>query len=104
MNAIDVTELKRLLDEGAANELWDVRTDAERRLARIEPSRLLDQEGVDYIQDLPRDAPLYFYCHHGIRSRAAAHHFAAMGFTNVTNITGGIDAWSELVDPAVPRY
>ena len=59
MKTIDVQELKRLLDLGQPMELWDVRTDAARRLARIEPSRLLDQEGLANIEDLPRETPLY---------------------------------------------
>ena len=38
------------------------------------------------------------------RSQAAAEHFAALGFENVHNLAGGIDAWSREVDPSVPRY
>jgi monothiol glutaredoxin len=47
---------------------------------------------------------LVFHCHHGGRSQRAAEHFAALGFTNVWNVAGGIDAWSQEVDPSVPRY
>jgi len=43
-------------------------------------------------------------CHHGIRSRQAAEYFLRQGFTNLYNLSGGIDAWSTLVDPSVPRY
>jgi len=56
------------------------------------------------IEKLPRDARLVFHCHHGGRSQAAAEHFAALGFENVHNLAGGIDAWSREVDPSVPRY
>jgi len=45
-----------------------------------------------------------FQCHHGIRSQDAAEYFAQAGFTNLYNLRGGIDAWSMLVDPSVPRY
>ena len=56
------------------------------------------------IAELSPETPLVFICHHGIRSQQAAMYFAAQGFTDVANVEGGIDAWSRLVDPAVPRY
>jgi len=40
----------------------------------------------------------------GGRSQAAAEHFAALGFRDVHNLVGGIDAWSQEIDPSVPRY
>jgi len=45
-----------------------------------------------------------FVCHHGMRSASVAAYFAEHGYTNIANLTGGIDAWSCDVDPAVPRY
>ena len=47
---------------------------------------------------------LVFHCHHGGRSQAAADHFSTLGFSNVWNLTGGIDAWSVEVDSTIPRY
>jgi len=101
---ITAAELKAMLDSGGPLELWDVRTDDERRLAKIEGARHLDQQGVEYIEELPRDTLLVFHCHHGIRSQSAGQHFVAKGFTNVCNVVGGIEAWSLEVDPSVPRY
>lgn len=101
---ITVHELKLLLDKGEPLELWDVRTEAERDIACIGGAKHLDQEAVAQIEDLERDTPLVFVCHHGVRSQSAAHHFFALGFTNVCNVVGGIEAWSLHVDPAVPRY
>ena len=43
-------------------------------------------------------------CHHGIRSDRMAHWLVDQGFTEVKNIVGGIDAYSRLVDPNLPRY
>jgi monothiol glutaredoxin len=97
-------ELKSLLESGAPLELLDVRSEAERRIARIAGARHLDQEGVEHIEDLDRDTLLVFHCHHGIRSQAAAKHFLTKGFTNVCSVVGGIEAWSVLVDASVPRY
>jgi monothiol glutaredoxin len=101
---ITVAELKSMLDSGASFQLWDVRTDAERGIAKIAGARHLDQQGAEYLEDLSRDTPLVFHCHHGIRSQAAAQHFVAKGFTNVCNVAGGIEAWSLQVDRSVPRY
>jgi len=84
--------------------LLDVRTPAERAIARIDGSRLLDEEAVQHVMTLERDTPIVFQCHHGIRSYAAAEYFVRQGFRRVYNLDGGIDAWSQLVDPSVPRY
>ena len=59
---------------------------------------------VAELSELDRDTPLAFYCHHGIRSRAAAEHFRDLGFKKVYNLKGGIAAWSSTVDPSVPTY
>jgi monothiol glutaredoxin len=97
-------ELKKLIDSGAPLHLFDVRTEKERAIARIEGARLLDHEGQDALMKLDKTAPIVFHCHHGGRSQAAAEHFVAQGFRNVHNLRGGIDAWSMAVDPKVPRY
>ncbi|HET6146981.1 MAG TPA: rhodanese-like domain-containing protein [Polyangia bacterium] len=101
---ITAQECKSMLDSGTTLELWDVRTDEERRIARIEGARHLDQAGVDHIERLDRGTLLVFHCHHGMRSQAAAEHFLAKGFTNVCNVVGGIEAWSTLVDASIARY
>ncbi len=97
-------KLKALLDSGAPIELVDVRTEQERAVAAIEGSRLLDQAYHDALLQRERDTPIVFQCHHGIRSQNAAEYFRAQGFTNLYNLEGGIEAWSLLVDPSVPRY
>lgn len=99
-----VQELKAKLDAGEPVQLFDVREDHEREVARIEGARALDEDAVRDIDSLPRDALLVFHCHTGVRSQQAAEYFRGHGFTNVHNLAGGIDAWSEHVDPAVPRY
>ena len=48
--------------------------------------------------------PLLLLCHHGMRSGQAAAFLMQSGFADVTNIAGGIAAWSEEIDPSVPRY
>lgn len=104
VQAMTVSELKQRLDARERMRLIDVRTPDEARIARIEGAELLDAGLAKQLEALPRDTMLVFHCHHGGRSQAAAEHFAALGFQNVWNVAGGIDAWSREVDPNVPRY
>jgi len=98
------TAVKAMLDAGERFLLVDVRTPAERATASIEGSRLLDDTLREELEALPRDTKIVFHCHHGGRSQAAASEFAGLGFRNVHNLVGGIDAWSREVDSSVPRY
>ena len=105
VNQISATELKAMMDRGLPYELVDVRTEEERAIAKIQGSRLLNKEGHDYLLSLDRNTVIVFQCHHGIRSQSAAEYFLREeGFRNLYNLRGGIDAWSQLVDPSVPRY
>ncbi len=101
---LSAPELKALMDDGTSFELVDVRTDHERTLAKIDGSRLLDQSYHDALCRLDRSTPIVFQCHHGIRSQHAAEYFSREGFRHLYNLRGGIDAWSQFVDPSVPRY
>jgi monothiol glutaredoxin len=98
------TELRARLDRGDDLLVIDVRTPTEREIASIEGSRLLDAALRDRLTLLPRDRTIVCMCHTGVRSRAAAEGLVGMGFRDVYNLEGGIDAWSRDVDPEVPRY
>ncbi len=100
---VSAVEVKQMLDAGEKFELFDVRTPEEQEIASI-GGRLLDEAAAKHIESLPKDTAMVFHCHHGGRSQAAAEHFARLGFTNISNLAGGIDAWSSEVDPDVPRY
>ncbi len=104
VHAISPSEVKRLLDAGTRFEFLDVRTPEERATAAIAGTRLVDQATAATIEQLAKDTMLVLHCHHGSRSQSAAEHFRSRGFTNVHNMTGGIDAWSQEVDASVPRY
>jgi monothiol glutaredoxin len=96
--------LKALLDEGKIKHLYDVRPEKERAVAKLANATMLDDAAMAAAEKLPKDTAIAFHCHHGGRSRAAAEHFIKEGFTNVYNMSGGIEAWSKDVDPKVPRY
>jgi monothiol glutaredoxin len=101
---ISPKELQAMIDRGDTIEVFDVRTPREREVAVLPFATLLDASAEKHITTLPRDATLVFHCHHGGRSQRAAEHFLGLGFTKVHNLAGGIDAWSQTIDPAVPRY
>ena len=101
---MDVAALKQLIDSGRSFHFFDVRTPEERATASIPGTRLLDPQTAAEIEQLPKDAMLVFHCHHGGRSQQAAEHFRSLGFRNLHNVVGGIDAWSQQIDPSVPRY
>ena len=101
---LSAAEVKGLIDSGATFEFVDVRTEQEVAIAQIAGARLLDQAYHDALVAMDRDTPMVFSCHHGIRSQQAAEYFRHHGFRNLTNLIGGIEAWSRDVDPSVPRY
>ncbi|MEP6483949.1 MAG: Grx4 family monothiol glutaredoxin [Rudaea sp.] len=103
IQAMRVQELKLRLDAGDIT-LVDVRPPDERAHAALSyPFQTLDA-GPDALTSLPKNTPLAFICHTGSRSQRAAEHFRALGFAQVFNVDGGIDAWSREIDTAVPRY
>lgn len=97
-------EVAAWLRDGAEFLLLDVRTDPELAIASLPAARQLHPEDFPELEALPRSTRIAFLCHHGIRSQAAANAFRTLGFTDLHNIVGGIDAWSVEVDPRVPRY
>ena len=104
VNQMTVETLKGLLDNGDAPYLYDVRPADERAVASIADAKMLDEEAIKEIEGLAKDTMLIFHCHHGSRSQQAAEYFRQQGFTNVHNLSGGIDAWSQQIDPSIRRY
>lgn len=101
---VSAPELKGMLEAATPPVLVDVRTEWEQAVARIDGAQLLTRESYETLMALDRHTPIVFQCHHGVRSQAAAEHFVEQGFALVYNLSGGIDAWSLLVDASVPRY
>ena len=87
--------------------LIDVREQDEWETARIAGAELLPlSQWPDLaLQKLTdKSQPLLMQCHHGARSARAAAWLLSQGFSDVTNLAGGIAAWSEEVDAKVPTY
>lgn len=105
MRSLAPQEARKRLQAEPEAVLLDVREPWEFDRARLPGARLLPLGALPgRLDELPRDRPLIVYCHHGLRSALAVRFLEQNGFDPVFNLTGGIDAWSLEVDPAVPRY
>ena len=101
---VSPVEVAAALGSDDPPRLLDVRSPAEWELARIGGATLMTEVVAELVMRWPKDTPIVFYCHLGPRSIDAASYFAGHGFNEVRSMTGGIDAWSVGVDPAVARY
>ena len=100
---IDVTTAAQWWREGVL--LVDVREDSEVATCRIEGSRHIPMRQIpEKLADLPRDRPVLVLCHHGGRSLRVTQFLRANGFGLASNVAGGIDAWAQWIEPAMPRY
>jgi len=101
-------EVKRRLDAGEKLHLIDVREPNEFALARIEGSELIPMRQVpgelQRLEGRADEAPLIVFCHHGVRSLNVVNWLRGQGLEACQSMAGGIDAWSLVVDPSVPRY
>jgi rhodanese-related sulfurtransferase len=93
---ITVPELKRRLDAGERLFLLDVRSADEYAYdGHIVGAHLLPLPALALrLDELPRDTPIICICRSGNRSGVAAEHLARQGFSDVTNLTGGMLAWA----------
>ncbi len=98
-------ELKQKMDAREPLELIDVREAFEYEIARIDGAKLIPLgEIAERADELPRDRPIVVHCHSGRRSAEAVRLLQQRGFGNIYNFEGGIDAWSDQIDPGVPKY
>jgi len=98
-------ELKRKMDAREPFELIDVREAFEYEIARIDGAKLIPLgEVAERAEELARERPIVVHCHSGQRSAQAVRLLQQRGFATVFNLEGGIDAWSDQIDPNVPKY
>ena len=102
---ISVEELKRKMDAREVFELIDVREPFEFETARIDGAKLIPLGEIsERVDELHREKTFIIHCHSGARSAQAVQLLKQRGFANVYNLEGGIDAWSDMIDPTVPKY
>jgi adenylyltransferase/sulfurtransferase len=105
IDEIDVVELQGLMAADASLQLLDVREPHEVAICRIDGSIVipLDELG-DRADELDRSRPLYVHCKLGGRSAKAVRQLLSSGFSDVTNVAGGIIAWADQVDAEMAKY
>ena len=100
-------QLAEKLRRGEPIWLLDVRHDWEHQLARLPDQAVIPlhelSTRLEEVQPEP-GAQVVCYCHHGVRSLSAAAILREAGFAQAVSLAGGIDLWSRIVDPSVPRY
>ena len=106
MEEITATELKQRLDRGDDLQIVDVREQKEYDVACLEGAKLIPLgEVVKRAGEIDPDRETVVHCKGGVRSAKAIEALKAAGFKGrLVNLKGGITAWSNEVDPSVPKY
>ncbi|HVG29210.1 MAG TPA: rhodanese-like domain-containing protein [Pyrinomonadaceae bacterium] len=106
MEEITATELKRRLDGGDDLQIIDVREQNEHDIARLEGAKLIPLGQVlNRMGEIDADRETVVHCKLGGRSAKAIEALRRAGFAGrLLNLKGGITAWSNEVDPSVPKY
>lgn len=102
---ITAEQLKKRIDAGEDLYVLDVRNLNEFQICRIPGTTLLPlpELGARFTE-VPRDREVIVHCKMGGRSAKAIEFLKTQGYTKLLNLTGGILAWGEKVDPGMPRY
>lgn len=102
---ISVLELKALMDAGQAPTIVDVREPQEFNICRIPGAILIPlRELPSRVDELDPSQDLVLQCRSGVRSANATAWLRQRGFSRARNLTGGILAWIDQVDPSQPKY
>lgn len=103
MKEINVQELDAALKQGLDGILVDVRTPEEVAAAKLEGTIHIPlQELPQRYSELAKDQKIYIHCKAGGRSAKACQFLETQGYSDLTNVKGGIDAWRTLIDPSLP--
>lgn len=104
---ISPLEAKEKCDAGEA-VLIDVREVGEHQIASIAGAELIPMGTVPqrlvHLEALADEKLVVVFCHHGVRSLNVVNWLRQQGVTDCVSMAGGIDLWTAMVDPAVPRY
>ncbi|MDR3791939.1 MAG: rhodanese-like domain-containing protein [Terracidiphilus sp.] len=101
---ISVSQLKQRIDSGNAPYIVDVREPFEYQICNIGARLIPMNEVPARLAEIPRDREVVLHCKSGVRSQRVAEFLAQSGYTNVSNLAGGILAWASEIDPAMQKY
>lgn len=103
MRTLSASEFRSLMASGA--QVVDVRLPEEVEIVALQGAVNIPlHELPERIAELDANAPVAVLCHHGVRSEQASRYLEAQGFTDVSHLAGGIDAWAMEMDRGMPRY
>lgn len=103
---LSVEDIKSKLDSGWAPFVLDVRKPHEADIVKFDFADVLipHEEVVANLERIPKDREVLVHCKMGGRSAKAAKVLVDAGYTNVTNMEGGITGWAKEIDPSLPTY
>jgi adenylyltransferase/sulfurtransferase len=106
MEEITATELKRRLERGDDLQIIDVREPNEYQIGRLQKSKLIPLgQVVGRMSEIDESRETVIHCKGGVRSAKAIEALKRAGYNGrLINLKGGITAWSDEVDPSVPKY
>lgn len=104
MKEITVQELKEMMDAKSDFQLIDVREDMEFEHCNIGGQLIPMGTIMDHLDEIATDKKVILHCKSGRRSATVVQILESKGFTNLYNLQGGILAWSDQIDPTVPKY
>lgn len=102
---IDVKKLHQWRADNHPHQLIDVRKDFEREIANMDGEHFLQEHIDQYVDQIKRDIPVVIHCRSGVRSADVIRYLTdRYNFENLFNLKGGILAWSDEIDPDIPKY
>lgn len=106
MRELSASQLKAHLDASDQPPLLlDVRQPWEYDICKLEGSTLIPMSQIPAMMEtLEYDRETVVICHHGIRSRSVGRYLEQAGFTNIINLSGGVDQWAKTVDDQMATY
>lgn len=102
MKEITVQELNNKMQQSSLEFLLDVRMPQEFAAANLGGHLIPLPELEQSLGQIPKDTPITIHCKAGVRSARACFILMEHGYTDVTNVIGGTDAWREEIDPSFP--
>ena len=106
MRELTPDECKAYLEQADTRPmLLDVREPWEYQIVHLEGTQLVPMRKVpEIVATMDPHQEIIVICHHGIRSRQVALFLEHQGFSNVVNLSGGLDAWARHTDTSLPTY
>src|SRR2546422_1580310 len=101
---ISVEDLKKLRDEGADFALLDVREPRECEICHLDGKLIPLRSLAGHLDEFDHHTHIVVHCRSGGRSANAVKAMRAAGFDNVWNLSGGILAWIDRIDPSLTKY